>query len=66
MALQIGNAACVLGIVSDRIAFEELHYIWSFLLLPVDWDSDWYGVSTFRRRPRVYVFFPQHDDTHDT
>ena len=27
MALQIGNAACVLGIVSDRDAFEEIYYI---------------------------------------
>ena len=27
MALQIGNAACVLGTVSDRDAFEEIHYI---------------------------------------
>ena len=27
MALQIGNAACVLGTVSDRVAFEEIYYI---------------------------------------
>ena len=27
MALQIGNAACVLGTVSDRDAFEKLFYI---------------------------------------
>ena len=27
MALQIGNAACVLGTVSDRDAFEEIHYL---------------------------------------
>ena len=27
MALKIGNAACVLGTVSDRDAFEELYYI---------------------------------------
>ena len=27
MALQIGNAACVLGTVSDRDAFEETYYI---------------------------------------
>ena len=27
MALQIGNAACVLGTVSDRNAFEEIYYI---------------------------------------
>ena len=27
MALQIGNAACVLGTVSDRDAFEEFFYI---------------------------------------
>ena len=27
MALQIGNAACVLGTVSDRDASEEIHYI---------------------------------------
>ena len=27
MALQIGNAACVLGTVSDRDAFEEIYYI---------------------------------------
>ena len=26
MALQIGNAACVLGSVSDRDAFEEIYY----------------------------------------
>ena len=28
-ALQIGNAACVLGTVSDRDAFEEIYYIYS-------------------------------------
>ena len=27
MALQIGNAACVLGTVSDKDAFEGIHYI---------------------------------------
>ena len=27
MALQIGNAACVLGTVSDRVAFEEINYM---------------------------------------
>ena len=27
MALQIGNAACVLGTLSDRDAFEEIYYI---------------------------------------
>ena len=27
MALQIGNAACGLGTVSDRDAFEEIYYI---------------------------------------
>ena len=27
LALQIGNAACVLGTVSDRDAFEEIYYI---------------------------------------
>ena len=27
MALQIGNAACVLGTVSDRVAFQEIYYI---------------------------------------
>ena len=27
MALQIGNAACVLGTVSDRDAFEKIYYI---------------------------------------
>ena len=27
MALQIGNAACVLGTVSDRDAVEEIYYI---------------------------------------
>ena len=27
MALQIGNAACVLGTVSDRVAFEKFYYI---------------------------------------
>ena len=27
MALKIGNAACVLGTVSDRDAVEEIHYI---------------------------------------
>ena len=27
MALQIGNAACVLGTVIDRDAFEEIFYI---------------------------------------
>ena len=26
IALQIGNAACVLGTVSDRDAFEEIYY----------------------------------------
>ena len=31
MALQIGNADCVLGTVSDRNAFEEIYYIWFFL-----------------------------------
>ena len=55
MALQIGNAACVLGTVSDRDAFEEIYHILFFFLLkplyhcsffkknlPVDWDSGWY------------------------
>ena len=28
IALQIGNAACVLGTVSDRDAFEEIYYIY--------------------------------------
>ena len=28
MALQIGNAACVLVTVSDRDAFEQIYYIW--------------------------------------
>ena len=28
MALQIDNAACVPGTVSDRYAFEEIYYIW--------------------------------------
>ena len=53
MALQIGNAACVLGTVSDRDAFEEIYYIKPIFLkklilqflkkiLPVDWDSGWY------------------------
>ena len=27
MALQVGNAACVLGTVSDRDAFEEIYYV---------------------------------------
>ena len=27
MAFQIGNATCVLEIVSDRDAFEEIYYI---------------------------------------
>ena len=27
MALQIGDAACVLGTVSDRVAFEEIYYL---------------------------------------
>ena len=36
-----------------------------FLLL-VYWYSGWYGVPYFRRRPRVCVFSPQHDDTHGT
>ena len=31
MALQIGKAACVLGTVSDRDAFEEISYIYIFL-----------------------------------
>ena len=31
MALQIGSAACVLGTVSDRDAFEENYYILFFL-----------------------------------
>ena len=35
MALQIGNAACVLGTVSDRDAFEEIYYIKLVLLKPV-------------------------------
>ena len=30
IVLQIGNAACVLGTVSDKVAFEEVQYIWSF------------------------------------
>ena len=53
MALQIGIAACVLGTVSDRDAFEEIYYIKfvffenSYIIaalnfLPVDWDSGWY------------------------
>ena len=33
MTLQIGNAACVLGNVSDRDAFEEIYHI---KFLPVD------------------------------
>ena len=53
MALQTGNAAHVLGTVSDKDAFEETHYI-VFLkktsislqlfkkFLPVDCDSGWY------------------------
>ena len=32
-ALQIGNAACVLGTVSDRGAIEEIYYILSFFIL---------------------------------
>ena len=31
MALQMGNAACVLGTMSDRDAFEEIYYIYIFL-----------------------------------
>ena len=53
MALQIGNAACVLGTVSDRDAFEEIYYIkltfskplyhCSFSKkIPVGCDSGWY------------------------
>ena len=54
MALQIGNADCVLGTVSDRDAFEEIYYIKFFLkknlyiiaalknFLPVDCDGGWY------------------------
>ena len=54
MALQIGSAACVLGTVSDRDAFEEDYYILFFLkktsislqvfkkIQPVDCDSGWY------------------------
>ena len=30
IALQIGNAACVLGTVSDRDAFEEIYYMLFF------------------------------------
>ena len=30
MALQIGNAACVLGTVSDRDPFEEIYYIYNY------------------------------------
>ena len=32
MTLRIGNAACVVGTVSDRDAFEETHYM-SYCLL---------------------------------
>ena len=53
MALQIDNAACVLGTESDRDSFEELFlHIACFFkpqislrpkkILPVDWDSGWY------------------------
>ena len=31
IAIQIGNAACVLGTVSDRVASEEIYYIQFFL-----------------------------------
>ena len=30
IALQIGNAACVLGTVSDRDPFEEIYYIYNY------------------------------------
>ena len=58
-ARQVGNAACVLGTVSDRDAFEELYYMYWLLGLPtrrsaraviffvlalsVHWDSGWHG-----------------------
>ena len=32
MALQMGDAACVLGTVNDRNAFEEIYSIWYYLL----------------------------------
>ena len=35
MALQIGNAACVLGTVSDREAFEEIFHIQLLFLKPL-------------------------------
>ena len=53
-ALQIGNAACVLGTVSDRDAFEDIYYIYFYFgknlyriaalkkVLPVDCDSGRY------------------------
>ena len=71
MALQIGNAACVLGTVSDRCVRRNLLHITYFFkplyhcsFKKVDWDSGWYGVPYFRCRPRC-VFSPQHD-THGT
>ena len=49
IALQIGNAACFLGSVSDRDVFEKLYHIYFFetsiieafvqKILPVDRDS---------------------------
>ena len=35
MALQIGNAACVLGTVSDSDAFEEIYYIVFFVFFQI-------------------------------
>ena len=45
MALQIGNAACVLGIVSDRDAFEEITC--SLFFLPL-YHSSFKKISTGR------------------
>ena len=35
MALQIGNAGCILGTVSDRNSFEEIYYISFVFLKPI-------------------------------
>ena len=45
MALQLGNAACVLGTVSDRDAFEEIYYIKLLII-----SKSLYIVAAFKKR----------------
>ena len=60
MALQIGNAACVLVTVSDRDAFEVIYYIYPFKkFLPVDCNSCWYrneGLNFYWLKMNVFRF----------